>query len=189
MKEAFDPKLKKKPKKKLRPKLKKRQRVTVRRRARGEKELVIIGWRALIDFPEFGLRSVQAKVDTGARTSSLHATHVRVFERNGETWVSFQVDSGKGKARVHTAAEARLVERRNIRSSNGAVEERFVIATRVEARGLSWIAEVSLAKRTSMTFPMLLGRSCLRNRFLVDSGHSYLKTKTSSRNKAADEEE
>jgi len=163
---------------KRKPKQKKRQRVTVQRRAHGNKELVVIGWRALIDFPEFGLRSVQAKVDTGAQTSSLHATHIRSFERDGETWVSFQVDCGMGKARVHNRAEARLVGRRKIRSSNGAVEERFVIATRIAARGLTWTAEISLAERASMAFPMLLGRACLRNRFLVDSGHSYLKTKT-----------
>lgn len=147
-------------------------------RTRRRSQLVIIGWRAKVDFPDFGLQGVQAKVDTGARTSSLHATHWRSFERDGAEWIRFRVYTGKRGARLQTTAEAPLVDRRKVRSSNGAVEERLVIATRVEARGLSWTAEISLAKRGSMAFPMLLGRVCLRNRFLVDSGHSYLKTKT-----------
>jgi hypothetical protein len=178
MSEAFDPTQNRKKKRVRKAMRKKRQRVTVRRRARGEHELVVIGWRALVDFPEFGLIGIPAKVDTGARTSSLHATHAQTFERGGKVWVRFHVYSGKRRARVHTIAEAPLVELRKIRSSNGAVEERYVITTQVSARGLNWTAEVSLSKRSSMTFPMLLGRSCLRNRFLVDSGHSYLKTKS-----------
>lgn len=199
MSEAFEPKrkLKKKPKRKAKPPAKpksksvskKRQRVTVRRRARGEHELVVIGWRALVDFPAFGLTGIPAKVDTGARTSSLHATHVQPFERDGKAWVRFHLYSGKRNARKHTVAEAPLVDLRKIRSSNGAVEERYVIETQVSARGLTWTAEVSLSKRSSMTFPMLLGRACLRNRFLVDSGHSYLKTKTPSPAEPADEGE
>ena len=178
-----------KPELEVKKKRKKRQRLTVRRRSRDDHELVVIGWRALIDFPEFGLKGIPAKVDTGARTSSLHATHIRSFERDGQTWLNFQLYSGKRKARVQTTAEARLVDLRKIRSSNGAVEERYVIETTISARGLSWKAEVSLSKRSSMTFPMLLGRACLRNRFLVDSGHSYLKTKTPSAAEPADEGE
>jgi hypothetical protein len=195
------PKLKKKLKKKLKlkpdsksepkpkKKRKKRQRVTVRRLARDDHELVVIGWRALIDFPEFGLVGIPAKVDTGARTSSLHATHVQKFERDGQAWLRFQLYSGKRRARIQTTAEARMVGMRKIRSSNGAVEERYVIETTLEARGQSWTAELTLAKRSSMTFPMLLGRACLRNRFFVDSGHSYLKTKTPPPAEPADEGE
>lgn len=150
-----------------------------------KRELAVIGWRARIDLPDFGLEGVQVKVDTGARTSSLHATHVRHFEKDGEPWVRFRVHTGKRGARVPSSVEAPLLDSRKIRSSNGAVEERLVIGTRITAMGLTWDAEVTLAKRGSMAFPMLLGRACLKRRFLVDSGRSYLKPKSTDPKKPA----
>ena len=146
-----------------------------RRKKKAKRELRVIDWRARVDLPDFGLEGGQVKVDTGARTSSLHATHIRHFTKDGAEWVRFRVHTGKRGARVHTAVEAPLLDCRNIRSSNGAVEERIVIATRISTMGLTWDAEVTLAKRGSMAFPMLLGRACLRERFLVDSGRSYIK--------------
>lgn len=139
-----------------------------------KQERTVIGWRALVDLPDLGVAQVRAKVDTGARTSSLHATHVRVFEKDGAEWVRFRVHFGPRGARQNVQAEAPLVDRRKVRSSNGAVEERLVIRTTLASTGRRWMAEMTLAKRGSMAFPMLLGRGCLKRRFLVDSGRSFL---------------
>lgn len=149
-----------------------------KKRRRAPRERLVIGWRARVDLPDFGLQEVQAKVDTGARTSSLHASHIRPFEKDGTPWVRFRVYTGKRGKRVLTVAEAPLVDQRKIRSSNGAVEDRYVVATRLATMGLEWEAEVTLARRGSMAFPMLLGRACLKRRFLVDAGRSYLKPPT-----------
>jgi len=144
------------------------------RKKRAKKPPQLIGSRALVDFPLFGVEGVPAKVDTGARTSSLHATHIRQFERDGEPWVAFRFYSGtRGSRKPHTA-EAPLSAVRKIRSSNGATEERLIIRTKLRVQDRVWSSEVSLAKRGSMAFPMLLGRTCLRKRFLVDCSKLYV---------------
>ena len=90
-----------------------------RRKKKAKRELRVIGWRARVDLPDFGLEGVQVKVDTGARTSSLHATHIRHFTKDGAEWVRFRVHTGKRGARVHTAVDEAI---NAIRS--GAIEAR-----------------------------------------------------------------
>lgn len=133
---------------------------------------VELGWCELVDLPDLGLAGMHAKIDTGARTSSLHATRIRQFERDGEQWVRFRAPRSPG----HDPAdiEARLIEKRNVTSSNGAKQERYVIATRLVLGTLSWDGQISLANRTPMAFPVLIGRRALRRGFLVNSARRWV---------------
>lgn len=134
--------------------------------------LVQVGWRELVSLPELGLERIPAKIDTGARTSSLHAHVLEDFERNGERFVRFAVDWGG----VRHACEAVHVDVRGITSSNGDQQTRFVIKTPLTIGNLTFRAEISLADRSQMQFPMLIGRTALRRRMVVDSGHSWLQS-------------
>ena len=138
------------------------------------KELPIVGWRELIHLPELGLHSVPAKIDTGARTSSLHGTVLEEFERDGEKYVRFAVDFSRQD--VRQVCEAVHVDIRGITSSNGETQSRYVIKTPLKIGDVEFRAEISLADRSDMRFPMLIGRSSLRRRFVVDSGYSWLQT-------------
>ncbi|WP_324075930.1 MAG: RimK/LysX family protein [Erythrobacter sp.] len=134
--------------------------------------LTIVGWRELVSLPELGLAGIPAKIDTGARTSSLHAHVLDEFMREGERFVRFAVDWGG--ARHH--CEAIHVDLRGITSSNGEQQDRFVIKTPLSIGNLTFRAEISLADRSQMQFPMLIGRTALRRRMVVDSGHSWLQS-------------
>lgn len=132
----------------------------------------MVGWRELVSLPELGLAGIPAKIDTGARTSSLHAHVLDDFLRDGERFVRFAVDWGG----VRHFCEAVHVDVRGITSSNGESQERFVIKTPLSIGSLTFRAEISLADRSQMQFPMLIGRTALRRRMVVDSGHSWLQS-------------
>lgn len=134
--------------------------------------LAIVGWRELASLPELGLSGIPAKIDTGARTSSLHAHVLEDFERGGERFVRFAVDWGG----TRHFCEAVHVDVRGITSSNGDQQTRFVIKTPLTIGNLTFRAEISLADRSQMQFPMLIGRTALRRRMVVDSGHSWLQS-------------
>jgi len=136
-------------------------------------ELAIIGWREWIKLPDLGIDAIKAKVDTGARTSSLHAFNLEEFVRDGATWVRFEVHPLQRKSQPSIQVEAEVLEYRTIRSSNGIATRRPVIITRANLLGTSWPVELTLASRDAMGFRMLLGREAYRNRFLVDAGRSY----------------
>lgn len=136
--------------------------------------LAPIGWRELVDLPDLGLHGVPAKIDTGARTTSLHATVLEKFERDGEQFVRFAVDFPR--QHVRQVCEAVHIDWRGITSSNGETQRRMIIKTPLKIGGLRFRVEISLADRSDMKFPMLIGRSALRRRFVVDSGHSWLQT-------------
>ncbi|WAT16950.1 RimK/LysX family protein [Aurantiacibacter sp. MUD11] len=135
---------------------------------------LVVGWRELVELPELGLHGVPAKIDTGARTSSLHAEILEKFERDGQSYVRFAVDFEQ--QHVRQICEAVHVDWRGITSSNGKTQRRMIIKTPLTIGSLTFRAEISLADRSDMKFPMLIGRSSLRRRFLVDSGHSWLQT-------------
>ena len=133
---------------------------------------LVVGWRELVSLPELGLTGIPAKIDTGARTSSLHAHVLDDFVRDGKRFVRFAVDWG-GERHF---CEAIHVDVRGITSSNGDKQARFVIKTPLTIGKLRFRAEISLADRSQMQFPMLIGRSALRRRMVVDSGHSWLQS-------------
>ena len=133
---------------------------------------MVVGWRELVSLPELGLAGIPAKIDTGARTSSLHGQVLEDFVRDGERFVRFAVD-WDGTRHV---CEAVHVDLRGITSSNGDQQTRFVIKSPLTIGNLTFRAEISLADRSQMQFPMLIGRTALRRRMVVDSGHSWLQS-------------
>ncbi len=137
-------------------------------------ELLTIGWREWVALPDLGIDKIKAKVDTGARSSSLHAYDVRTFERDGVQMVRFKVHPVQRSTHWTCEATAKVVEFRHVKSSSGHQTHRPVILTTVELLGRKFTTEITLANRDAMGFRMLLGRQTLRNHFLVDSGHSYV---------------
>lgn len=139
------------------------------------RKLAVVGWREQVLLPELCSASIPAKIDTGARTSSLHATEVERFEKDGKRWVRFLLNVGKGRSEP-VVCEVPRAGRRKITSSNGESEERLIIKTSLQIGTQNFRAEFSLADRSDMKFPILIGRTALRSRFLVDSGQSYLQS-------------
>lgn len=135
--------------------------------------LPVIGWREWVGLPDLGIKWIKAKVDTGARSSSLHALELEEFRRDGEEWVRFSIHPVQRKDEKTIQAEAKILEFRSVRSSSGKAATRPVIVTNVALLGSLWPVELTLANRESMGFRMLLGREAFRNRFVVDAGSSY----------------
>ncbi|MGB7374895.1 ATP-dependent zinc protease [Pontixanthobacter sp.] len=131
-----------------------------------------VGWREVVSLPELDITGIPAKIDTGARTSSLHAVNIDLFDRDGEEVARFDLDFGAGKAYRH--CEAIRVAHRTITSSNGTAEERLIVKTVLSMGAHTFRAEFSLADRSDMVFPMLVGRTALKNRYLVNPGRSFL---------------
>lgn len=137
------------------------------------KSTIRVGWREWASLPEFDVPWIKAKIDTGARTSSLHAYDVEVFERDGQEWVRFDIRPWQ-EADDRVRAEAPVHDHRQVRSSNGHVEDRFVVRTRLSICGRQVTGEITLTDRDEMGFRMLVGREVLEQEFLVDSSESYL---------------
>ena len=133
----------------------------------------MVGWREWVALPELGIRAIKPKIDTGARSSSLHAYDVETFVRGSRTWVRFRIKPLQRNRTHVVATEARVVDFRKVKSSSGHVSLRPVIRTDLEMMGQRWPIELTLANRDSMGFRMLLGREAIRERFLVDAGRSY----------------
>lgn len=140
-------------------------------------EQKIIGWREWVSLPELNIDFVKAKIDTGARTSSLHAFDVEVFKRKGADWVRFKVHPMQRDSKQTVSAEARVHEYRNVRSSTGHQSKRPVIITNLVLLDETWAIELTLANRDEMGFRMLLGREAFRGKVLVDAGKSYYSKK------------
>ncbi len=133
----------------------------------------MIGWREWVGLPDLGIQRIKAKVDTGARSSSLHAYDVEEFDRGGETFVRFKVHPVQRDYSTVVRARAKVLEYRSIRSSSGRASLRPVIIADIALLGAVWPVELTLANRDEMGFRMLLGREAFRGRFLVDAGRSY----------------
>ena len=136
-------------------------------------ELKVIGWREWVSLPELGIRRIKAKVDSGARSSSLHAFDIERFIKDDEEWVRFKVHPIQKRTTTVLELEAKLHDTRPVRSSSGQAVVRPVIQTNISMLGLTWPIELTLANRDQMGFRMLLGRQAFRNRFLLDAGKSY----------------
>jgi hypothetical protein len=137
-------------------------------------DLLAIGWREWLGLPELGIRRIKAKVDTGARSSSLHAENIELFQVRGRTGVRFWVLPVQRSRQSAMECQAPLHDERYVKSSNGAEELRPVIRTQVTWSGQVWEIDLTLTSRDLMGFRMLLGREAIRRRYLVDTGRSYL---------------
>jgi hypothetical protein len=134
---------------------------------------VPLGWREWLSLPELGIVAIRAKVDTGARSSALHVLDQECFRRDGVEIVRFLLDTGVPGA-TPQPAEAAVLDRRHVTDSGDHRTERIFIRTRLRLAGIEWEAEVNLTQRRNMLFPMLLGRTALAGRFLVDPASSFL---------------
>jgi len=132
-----------------------------------------VGWREWVALPELGVDRIKAKIDTGARTSAIHAFEIRPFERDGRKYVRFLLHPVQHHKKPEVSCEAPVVDERIVTSSNGEKQHRYVIETTIKLGEKSWPIEMTLTNRDEMGFRMLLGRGAVRKRFVVDPGSSF----------------
>jgi hypothetical protein len=135
---------------------------------------IIIGWREWIELPELGIPAVKAKIDTGARTSAIHVFGLEEFVADGRIMVRFGIHPLQRCRDIKQLCEAPVFDRRRVKDSSGHLEKRYVIQTAAVMGTQSWTINLSLTNRDHMMFRMLLGRTAIENRFLIDPGRSYL---------------
>jgi hypothetical protein len=136
-------------------------------------DLPVVGWREWLALPDLGVEHLKAKIDTGARTSSLHVFDLEEYRFEGLDWVRFSIHPFQRSTSGTVCATSPVLEYRKVRSSSGQATLRPVIRTRVSLLGCRWEIEATLANRDAMGFRMLLGRQAVRDRFLIDPGRSF----------------
>lgn len=134
---------------------------------------IVIGWEEWVALPDLGLPAIKAKIDTGARTSALHAYFVETFGPLSAPMVRFGIHPIPGRSDIEVVCTAPVVDRREVTSSNGESELRYVVRTRVTMGAHEWPIEVTLANRESMSYRMLLGRQAIREDMFVDAAASF----------------
>ncbi|MEN8665807.1 MAG: RimK/LysX family protein, partial [Flavobacteriaceae bacterium] len=132
-------------------------------------DLKVIGSEEWCVFEDLGIPAIKARIDSGAKTSSIQAANAKVFERGGQEYVKFEVYPIQENRSINIECEARLVDRRTVKSSSGIAEQRFVIKTPVTIGQDTFDIELTLANRDTMEFRMLLGREALNHRYVVNS--------------------
>ncbi|KGO86561.1 30S ribosomal protein S6 modification protein RimK [Flavobacterium rivuli WB 3.3-2 = DSM 21788] len=137
-------------------------------------EKVIVGSEEWCSFPELGIPTIKARVDSGAKTSALHAINIAPFEKDGENWVKFDINPIQNNSKTVIHCQAPLVDKRVVKSSSGYREQRYVIRSQIQVGEINWEAEFTLTNRDSMGFRMLLGREAMSGRLLVDPEQKYL---------------
>jgi len=148
---------------------------------------VTLGWREWISLPELELPAFKVKVDTGARTSAIHAHDIERFSENGLKMVSFNVLPVQRNLSITRRCQAPLVDIREVTDSGGHTESRLVIATSLELAGISKVIEITLTERRDMLFRMLLGRTSLMPDFIVNPALSFTCGRKSTRLLYSDE--
>ncbi|MEI6543127.1 MAG: ATP-dependent zinc protease [Methylococcales bacterium] len=139
--------------------------------------LPMLGWREWVGLPELNISQIKAKIDTGARSSALHAFAIEPYRKDGHRWVMFAIHPKQRNSDIFIECHAPIKDRRIVSDSGGHKQRRYVIETQL-ILGQSIInAEMTLTNRDSMLFRMLIGRTTMNNRFIIDPNASYLQSK------------
>ncbi|TBX70192.1 30S ribosomal protein S6--L-glutamate ligase [Flavobacterium silvisoli] len=141
---------------------------------------IILGSEEWCSFPELGIPAIKARVDSGAKTSALHAINIAPFIKDGENWVKFDINPIQNNLKTVIHCEAKLIDKRIVKSSSGFREQRYVISANLKIGNDAWEIEMTLTNRDSMGFRMLLGREAMSGRILVDPEQKYLLGQTST---------
>ena len=144
----------------------------------------VLGWREWVSLPDLGINKIKAKVDTGARTSALHAFDVQLDESSGTKMVRFSIHPKQRDLDEVIECQAPLLDEREVRDSGGHSEHRYVIETQIASGDTVHTAEVTLTNRDSMGFRMLIGRTAMKGHYLVDPGRSFLMRKRKRKKKS-----
>ena len=134
----------------------------------------IIGWREWVRLPDLGVERIKAKIDTGARTSALHAFRITPFSKYGAAYVRFVLHPLQRRKKPEISCVALVIDHRRITDSGGRAEERYVIRTTLKLGKTLWPVELTLTNRDQMGFRMLIGRQALRRRYVVDPSRSFV---------------
>ena len=149
----------------------------------------MVGWREWVALPDLGIDRVKVKVDSGARTSALHAFKLQTYDHQGEEWVRFGLHPLQANTHVEIECQAKVKERRTVRDSGGHEELRVVIETPVSLGDHSWPIELTLTDRENMGFRMLLGRNAVKGHYYIDPTQSFLLSSAESSDADFHEEE
>lgn len=142
-----------------------------------KKESKIVGWREWVSLPDLGLPAIKGKIDTGAKTSSLHAYDIEIEQKGQKSYVNFKVHPLQHDFSLVIQCRALLVDQRSVTDSGGHKENRYVIRTTMSLAGIKKRIELTLTNRKTMKYRMLIGRSALRRNY-IDPSQSYLSGKT-----------
>jgi len=143
---------------------------------------LILGSEEWCQFIDLGIPAIKARVDSGAKTSALHAINIAPFVKDGEKWVKFDINPIQNNTKTIVHCEAQLIDKRIVKSSSGYREQRYVIQTNITIGENSWQIEMTLTNRDSMGFRMLLGREAMSGRILVDPEKKYILGETTTEN-------
>lgn len=135
----------------------------------------IVGWREWVALPELGIDRIKAKVDTGARTSALHAFALHPYKEGNKDKIRFDIHPIQHNVSEVITCVADIIDKRWVSDSGGHREERYVVSTPIVLADQTWLIEITLTERDSMLFRMLLGRSAIRKRFIVNPARSFVK--------------
>jgi hypothetical protein len=138
-----------------------------------EPPILIVGWMEYVDLPDLGLLDLKAKIDTGARTSAIHATDITPFKKGDEDWVRFTTHATQDGE--HVTLESPVHSSRSIMNTSGVPEERIIIRTKFRLARRMWTIDMSLTDRENMTFTLIVGRTALKNHSIaVHTRHALL---------------